>query len=72
MEKVRQEKKDFKGVMQHIVSMTGFSNDPKEQEYKEIIGRLGMRFASVLADKTTVLIVKEVSTEKYKVKYEYI
>lgn len=53
--------------MQHIVSMTGFSNDPKEEEYKDIIGRLGMRFASVLAGKTTVLIVKEVSTEKYKV-----
>lgn len=55
--------------MQHIASMTGFSNDPREQEYKEMIERLGMRFASVLADKTTVLLVKEVSTEKYKVKY---
>jgi hypothetical protein len=45
-----------------IVSMTGFANDPNEEDYRKIISKLNMRYAPNLAEETTVLIVKDVTT----------
>ena len=50
-----------------VVSMTGFVNDPDEEEYKKMIVGLGMRLAPTLSEETKFLIVKDVTTEKYKV-----
>lgn len=52
---------------QIVVSMTGFVRDPQEEYYKRTIGELGLRLASTLSEETSILIVNDVTTEKYKV-----
>lgn len=52
---------------QLVVSMTGFVHDPQEESYKKAISELHIRLAPTLSEETTVLIVNDVTTEKYKV-----
>jgi hypothetical protein len=52
---------------QSVVSMTGFVYDPKEESYKQMISELKLRLAPKLSEETEVLIVNDVTTEKYKV-----
>ncbi len=52
---------------QSVVSMTGFVYDPKEESYKQMIADLKLRLAPKLSEETEVLIVNDVTTEKYKV-----
>ena len=50
-----------------IVTMTGFTTDPMESQYKTMLSDLNIRTAAKLSEQTRVLIVKSVNTEKYKV-----
>lgn len=50
-----------------VVSMTGFVKDANEDNYKKFIAELGMRLAPQLSEGTSVLIVNDVTNEKYKV-----
>jgi NAD-dependent DNA ligase len=52
---------------QTVVCMTGFMENSKLHLYREQINRLGCKYIEQLAEGTDILLVGNVSTEKYKV-----
>ena len=49
------------------VSMTGFTCDPKEEDYIRTLPKLQLNFSPSLDENTSVLIAKDASSEKFKI-----
>ena len=55
------------GSRQIVVCMTGFTQNPKLQQYRKAISELGCKLIEQLAQGTDILLVDNTCTEKYKV-----